>query len=66
MSFCQLNDKCGSIIGECLSHNKSIIKINLSENGISDEGFKTFENLFRFNETIKKFIFKCNNISSEI
>ena len=65
MSFCQLNDKCGSIIGECLSHNKTIIKIDLSENGISDEGFKTFENLFRFNETIKKFIFKCNNISSE-
>ena len=63
MTGCQLGDKGGHIMGECLTLNETIKNINLSKNKITDIGFKSFISLFTTNNTIENLDLSSNFIS---
>ena len=63
MSKCSLGNETAFILGECLAGNESIRNINISENKISDLGFKSFINLFSTNNSIEVFDCSVNFIS---
>ena len=63
MSKCSLENESAYTLGECLSGNESIRNINISENKISDLGFKSFINLFSNNNSIEVFDCSVNFIS---
>ena len=63
MSKCKLGNETAFILGECLLGNESIRKLNISENKISDIGFKSFIPLFSINHNIEVFDCSINLIS---
>jgi Ran GTPase-activating protein (RanGAP) involved in mRNA processing and transport len=63
MSKCLLGNENACILGECIIGNESLKKINISENKISDLGFKTFIPLFSNNNNIEVFDCSINFIS---
>ena len=65
LSRCQLGDESAYPLGECLLLNETIRKINISNNKISDIGFKSFVYLFKNNTTIESFDCSCNFISNK-
>ena len=65
ISNCSLGDKSGSVFGECLCLNETIKKVKLSENKISDRGFRSFIPLFKTNNTIQNFDASKNFITDE-
>ena len=65
ISRCQLGDESAYHLGECLLQNETIRKINISNNKITDIGFKSFVYLFNNNNTIESFDCSCNFISDK-
>ena len=65
MSKCQLGDDSAYTLGECLMQNETIKKINLSNNKITDIGFKSFVYLFNSNSTIEYFDCSSNFITDK-
>ena len=63
MSKCALGNESAYVLGECLNGNESIRNINISENKISDSGFKSFIDLFYNNNSIEVFDCSINYIS---
>ena len=63
MSKCFLGNESAFILGECIIGNESIKKLNISENKISDVGFKSFIPLFSTNNSIEAFDCSSNYIS---
>ena len=63
MSKCSLGNKNTLVLGECLKNNETIRVLNISHNGITDQGFKSFQNLFTKNNTIEKLDVSSNFIS---
>ena len=49
MSKCSLGNESTFILGECIVGNETIRQLNISENKISDSGFKSFIPLFSNN-----------------
>ena len=65
ISRCHLEDESSFYLGECLSVNETIKKLNLSNNKITDIGFKSFEKLLLNNKTLEYLDLSCNLISDE-
>ena len=63
LSRCQLGDESAFPLGECLAQNETIRKLNISNNKITDIGFKSFIYLFNYNSTLENFDCSCNFIS---
>ena len=63
MSKCSLGNESTFILGECIVGNETIRKLNISENKISDSGFKSFIPLFSNNNSIESFDCSVNFIS---
>ena len=63
MSKCSLGNESTFILGECIVGNETIRKLNISENKISDAGFKSFIPLFSNNNQIESFDCSVNFIS---
>ena len=63
MAKCSLGDGNGNTLGECLATNDSVKVINISGNGISDIGFRSYINLFKINNAIESFDCSCNFIT---
>ena len=63
MSKCSLGNESTFILGECIVGNETIRKLNISENKISDSGFKSFIPLFCNNNSIESFDCSVNFIS---
>ena len=63
MSKCSLKDYSAYVLGECLILNESIKHVNISDNKISDKGFKSYIHLFSKNSTIEYFDVSKNSIS---
>ena len=55
ISKCSLGNESANILGECLSNNEIIRKLNINGNKISDIGFKSFVNIFSHNTNIESF-----------
>lgn len=55
LSRCSLGNQCTFILGECLMINESIKRIDISDNKISDKGFKSFVPLLSKNNVIESF-----------
>ena len=55
MTKCALGNNAAFVLGECLSINESLKKLNISNNKISDKGFISFKNLFKSNSSIESF-----------
>ena len=52
---CSLGNDSANILGDCLSNNETIRKLNISGNKISDIGFKSFVKIFSHNSNIECF-----------
>ena len=63
MSKCALGNESTYILGECIAGNETIKKLNISENKITDVGFKSFIPLFSNNNAIESFDCSVNFIS---
>jgi len=63
MSKCSLGNESTYLLGECISGNETIKTLNISENKITDVGFKTFIPLFSNNNVIENFDCSVNFIS---
>ena len=63
MSKCSLGNESTFVLGECISSNETIKTLNISENKISDAGFKSFVNIFQSNNVIESFDVSVNFIS---
>ena len=63
MAKCSLCNESALILGECLEENETIRTINISENNITDEGFRSFIPLFRNNNVIENFDCSVNYIT---
>ena len=63
MSKCSLGNESTFILGECIVGNETIKKLNISENKITDVGFKSFIPLFSNNNQIESFDCSVNFIS---
>ena len=63
MSKCSLGNESTFILGECISGNETIKNLNISENKITDAGFKSFIPLFSNNNVIESFDASVNFIS---
>ena len=63
LSRCQLGDECAYSLGESMQQNETICKLNISNNKITDIGFKSFIYLFNNNNTLESFDCSCNFIS---
>ena len=63
MSKCSLGNESTYVLGECISSNETIKNLNISENKISDAGFKSFVNLFQSNNVMESFDASVNFIS---
>ena len=63
LARCQLGDESAYPLGECLAQNETIRKLNISNNKITDIGFKSFIYLFNYNSTLENFDCSCNFIS---
>ena len=64
MSKCSLCDDSTFKLGECLENNVTIKKLNISENEITDKGFRPFETLFYKNSSINQFDVSCNFLTN--
>ena len=63
MSKCSLGNESTLILGECLQTNETIKTINISNNKITDKGFRSFIPLFKTNNTIENFDCSVNYIT---
>ena len=63
MANCSLGNDNTLILGECLESNETIKTINISNNKISDMGFRSFIPLFRNNNVIENFDCSVNYIT---
>jgi Ran GTPase-activating protein (RanGAP) involved in mRNA processing and transport len=63
MSKCSLGNESTYILGECIAGNETIKNLNISENKITDLGFKSFIPLFSNNNVIESFDCSVNFIS---
>ena len=63
MSKCSLGNESTYILGDCISGNETIKKLNISDNKITDLGFKSFIPLFSNNNVIETFDCSVNFIS---
>jgi len=63
MAKCSLGNDSTLILGECLESNETIKTINISNNKITDLGFRSFINLFRNNNVIENFDCSANYIT---
>ena len=63
MANCSLGNDSAFILGECLENNETLKSINISNNKISDFGFRSFIPLFRHNNSIEKFNCSVNYIT---
>lgn len=63
MSKCSLGNESTFILGECVAGNETIKTLNISENKITDAGFKSFIPLFTSNNVIESFDCSVNFIS---
>ena len=63
MSKCSLGNESTYILGDCISGNETIKKLNISDNKITDFGFKSFIPLFANNNVIESFDCSINFIS---
>ena len=63
MSKCSLGNESTLILGECLESNETIKTINISNNKITDLGFRSFISLFKNNNTIENFDCSVNYIT---
>ena len=63
MSKCSLGNESTFILGECIVGNETIKKLNISENKITDAGFKSFVPIFSNNNVIESFDCSVNFIS---
>ena len=63
MSKCSLGNETTFILGECIAGNETIKKLNISENKITDAGFKSFVPIFSNNNVIESFDCSVNFIS---
>ena len=52
---CSFGNDSANILGDCLSNNETIRKLNISGNKISDIGFKSFVKIFSHNSNIECF-----------
>ena len=59
MAKCSLCDINAYALGECLAANETLKTVNISDNEITDKGFKSFINLFKANISIENF--DCSN-----
>ena len=59
LSRCQLGDISAYPLGESLQQNETIRKLNISNNKITDNGFRSFIYLFNNNNTMESF--DCSN-----
>lgn len=64
LSRCQLGDESAYPLGECMIQNETICKLNISNNKITDMGFKSFIYLFNTNSTLENFDCSSNFISN--
>ena len=63
MSKCSLGNESAYYLGECIKGNETIKYLNISQNKISDIGFKSYVNLFSTNNSIEVFDCSVNFIS---
>ena len=63
MAKCSLGNDSTLILGECLETNETIKTINISNNKITDVGFRSFIPLFRNNNVIENFDCSVNYIT---
>ena len=63
MSNCSLGNESTFILGECLETNEALKSINISNNKITDIGFRSFIPLFRNNNSIENFDVSANYIT---
>ena len=63
MAKCALGNESTYILGECIAGNETIKNLNISENKITDAGFKSFIPLFSNNNVIESFDCSVNFIS---
>ena len=63
MSKCSLGNESTFILGECLESNETIKSINISNNKITDIGFRSFIPLFKHNNIIENFDCSVNYIT---
>ena len=63
MANCSLGNDNTLILGECLESNETIKTINISNNKITDTGFRSFIPLFRNNNVIENFDCSVNYIT---
>ena len=55
LSKCSLGNEATYILGDSISKNENLSKLNISSNKISDKGFRSFINLFSHNSNIESF-----------
>ena len=65
LSRCHLEDETSFILGDCLLLNETIKKLNLSNNKITDMGFKSFTKLLNTNNTLEYLDLSSNLITEE-
>ena len=58
ISKCSLGNDSANVLGDCLSNNEMIRKLNISGNKISDIGFQSFVKIFSHNSNIE--VFDCS------
>ena len=63
MSKCSLGNESTYILGDCIAGNETIKKLNISENKITDLGFKSFIPIFSNNNVIESFDCSVNFIT---
>ena len=65
MSRCSLSDDCTFKLGEFMADNVTLKRLNISENEISDIGFKSFGALFYKNTSINHFDVSTNFLTNK-
>ena len=63
MAKCSLGNDSALILGECLESNETIKTLNISNNKITDLGFRSFIPLFKNNNAIENFDCSVNYIT---
>ena len=63
MANCSLGNNSTLILGECLEGNETLKSINISNNKITDLGFRSFIPLFKNNNSIENFDCSVNYIT---